>query len=86
VIAGEITPVHLDMLNTGSLAISVTWGGDPPGQDDRFEDNDQMSEATYLSEGDYYHNLYIESGDDDWFSVSTSAPHIGIIINYRDHF
>ncbi len=86
VIAGEITPVHLVLLNTGSLAISVTWGeGDPPDQDDRFEDNDQMSEATRLSEGDYYHNLYIESGDDDWFSISLSASHIGIIINYRDH-
>lgn len=87
VIAGEITPVHLDLLNTGSLAISVTWGGgDPPDQDDRFEDNDQLSEATSLIEGEYYHNLYIESGDDDWFSISLSAPHIGIIINYRDHY
>ena len=27
VIADEITPVHLDLLNTGSLEISVTWGG-----------------------------------------------------------
>ena len=86
VIAGEITPVHLDLLNTGSLEISVTWGGgEPPTHDDRFEDNDQMSEATHLSEGEYYQNLYIESGDDDWFSISLSAPHIGVIINYRDH-
>ena len=86
VIAGQITPVHLDLLNTGSLEISVTWGaGEPVKGDDRFEDNDQMSEATPIREGEYYQNLYIEEGDDDWFSISLSAPHIGVVINYRDH-
>lgn len=84
--AGEITPVHLNLLNTGSLEISVSWGGGMvPDEDDRYEDNDQMSDAVHLSEGDYYQNLYIQAGDDDWFSVSLSAPHIGVIINYRDH-
>jgi hypothetical protein len=85
VIPNEITPVHLDLTNTGSLEISVSWGGEAPTGDDRFENDDTMEEATHLYEGEYYQNLYIESGDDDWFEVSLSAPHIGVVINYRDH-
>lgn len=85
VIPNEITPVHLDLTNVGSLEISVSWGGNTQMGDDRFEDNDSMEEATPIHEGGYYHNLYIESGDDDWFEISLSAPHIGVVINYRDH-
>ena len=85
VIPNEITPVHLDLTNLGSLEISVSWSGNIQTGDDRFEDNDSMEEATKIYEGEYYHNLYIESGDDDWFEISLSAPHIGVIINYRDH-
>lgn len=85
VIPNEITPVHLDLTNIGSLEISVSWGGSTPTGDDRFEDNDSMEDATRIHEGEYYHNLFIESGDDDWFEISLSAPHIGVIINYRDH-
>lgn len=85
VVPNEITPVHLDLTNVGSLEISVSWGGTTHTGDDRFEDNDSMEEATQIHEGGYYHNLYIKTGDDDWFQISLSAPHIGVIINYRDH-
>ncbi|MGW8317129.1 MAG: hypothetical protein ACWGNV_16150, partial [Bacteroidales bacterium] len=40
VIPNQITPVHLDLKNTGSLEITVSWEGATAAGDDRFEDND----------------------------------------------
>jgi hypothetical protein len=78
---GVVTPVSIHLNSaTGSLDITVTWGDG----DDQFEENDQQSEAAPLYEYNYYHNLYVFSNDDDWYSMTISADSLSIICIF-DH-
>jgi hypothetical protein len=76
---GTITPVsiHLNPAN-GSIEITVTWGY----EDDQFEDNDQLSDATPLWEYTYYRNLYVSAVDDDWYAMEISADSLSIRCNF----
>jgi hypothetical protein len=81
---GVVTPVSLHLnAATGSLSITVTWGGNG-GTDDRFEENDSQSSATPLYEYTYYRNLYVSASDDDWYSMTISADSLSIMCNF-DH-
>jgi hypothetical protein len=79
---GVVTPVSLHLNSaTGSLIITVTWGGDG-GNDDQFEENDYQANATPLYEYTFYRNLYVSSYDDDWYSMTLSADSLSIMCDF----
>lgn len=77
-VAGEITPVQLNLTQIGGIEITVTWGD----KNDRFEENDDLTEAKPLTEFRYYQNLNISPSDDDWYSMRTSADSLAIRCNF----
>jgi hypothetical protein len=79
---GVVTPVSLHLNSaTGSLNITVTWGG-IGGNDDQFEENDFQSNATPLYEYTFYRNLYVSAYDDDWYSMTLSADSLSIMCDF----
>ena len=50
--------------------------------DDKFEENDQQSEAAPLIEYTYYNDLFVSAHDDDWYSMTLSADSLSIACDF----